>query len=229
MPILGLVGGLSWHASALYYQRINKEAERRYGAGATVETVLFTLCFADVLAAAQAGDWDGVNGRILAAANHCVDAGADLVMITAFTGHSAAQMVETSLSVPLVHAGDALADKTSTGQKVGLLGTRFMLDAGIIEERLRGRGLSVLQAGPKAANVLDDVILGDLTHGSISTKTHQSLDEAIDDVVGQGADRILLACTELPLLIADRPEDPRLIDGVAAHVETALDRLEGLQ
>ncbi|MEO0382691.1 MAG: amino acid racemase [Pseudomonadota bacterium] len=229
MPVLGLVGGMSWHASALYYRRINKEAERRYGSGATVETVLFTLRFADLLAAGQAGNWDEVNRQIVTAARRCADAGADLVMITAFTGHSAAKALEEQLPLPLVHAGDAFADAVSADQTVGLLGTQFMLDAGVIKARLQERGLRVVQADAPPANRLDDAILGDLTQGNMSPSARGALEDAINDVVDHGADKVLLACTELPLLIANGPADDLLVDGVTAHINAALNRMETLQ
>lgn len=229
MPVLGLVGGMSWHASALYYQRINDEAERRYGAGATVESVLFTVRFIDLLAAAQADNWDAVNRQIVRGAGRCTDAGADLVMITAFTGHSAAQAVEASLATPLVHAGDALADAALPGQRVGLLGTEFMLEAGVIKARLRKRGFGVVQAHAPVASRLNEVILGDLTQGNISSAARGALDDAINDVADQGADKVLLACTELPLLIENEPANDRLVDGVTAHVNAALDQMEKLR
>jgi aspartate racemase len=229
VAVLGLIGGMSWHASALYYQRLNQQAERRYGEGATVEAVLVTLRFSELLAAAQVGDWEKVNGQIRMAAQRCVDAGANLLMITAFTGHSAAAHLESNLPVPLVHAADALFEAVPAGACVGLLGTQFMLNAGVIEQRLREKGLTVVTPEASVATRLNGAILDDLTSGNLSVLARGSLVEAVANVRALGASRVLLACTELPLLLDDMPPDPSLVDGVAAHVETALNRMETLQ
>lgn len=229
MAILGLVGGMSWHSSALYYRRFNAACEHRFGYGATIESVLFTLSFASLTEAAERGDWAGINAMIVDAAMRCERAGADAVMLTAFTGHVAAQAVGKALSVPLLHAGDALAQKAQDGGhcRVGLLGTKAMLEAGIIEKRLAAAGLGAIKPDTERLAALDDAIMNDLTRGNLSSAANRALDDAIAETARGGATAALLACTELPLLLDGRPRELPVIDGVEAHVASFLDMQGG--
>ncbi|MEM9011084.1 MAG: amino acid racemase [Pseudomonadota bacterium] len=224
MPILGLVGGMSWHSSALYYRRLNEAAERRWGTGRTAESVLVTLPFADLQAAGQRGDWPAVTARIVDAARATAAAGAAAVLLTAFTGHIAAAAVEEALDIPLLHAGDALAAATKAGP-VGLLGTAATLSAGLIEARLAAHGITVLQPDGANAAALDAAIQGDLAAGRVTPAAEAALAAAASALAARGARCLALACTELPLLSTAALPLP-VIDGIDAHVSAALDWLE---
>lgn len=212
---------MSWHSSALYYQRLNTAAERRWGPGRTPESVLVTLPFTELQASGLRGDWDAVTRRIVGAARCCAAAGAALVLLTAFTGHVAADAVARTLDVPLLHAGDALA--LATGESpVGLLGTAATLSAGLIEARLADRGISVLQPDAETGAALDKAIHGDLAAGRTTPAAQSALEKAAVALADRGARSLALACTELPLLSTASLPLP-VVDGVDAHVAAALD------
>ncbi|MCC5968655.1 MAG: aspartate/glutamate racemase family protein [Pararhodobacter sp.] len=224
MHTIGLVGGMSWHSSALYYRRLNALAERRWGPGVTPRSVLVTLPFADLQEAGGRGNWDLVTDQIVSAARDCVASGADLILLTAFTAHVAAPAVAAAISVPLLHAGDALAAAVPHGP-VGLLGTAATLEADHVRERLLARGHVVLTPGAVFRTALDQAIQRDLAQGRITPGAQAALAAAAADLVSQGAASLALACTELPLLALDQLPLPA-IDGVEAHVAAALNALE---
>ncbi|MEW5421448.1 aspartate/glutamate racemase family protein [Amorphus sp. 3PC139-8] len=221
---IGLVGGMSWHSSALYYARLNEAAEARFGPHANVESILVTLRFADLLAAADNDDWATVSDMIATAAQRAERAGATCILLTAFTAHFAAEDVAARLGVSLLNAGDALAAECRRRglRRIGLLGTAATLGSGAIAERLAACGIAtVLPDGGEAA-ALDDCIRRDLTRGDLSPAAGEAFDRAVDALRRKGAEAAALACTELPLLLPRQSPIP-LIDGVSVHVRYALD------
>jgi len=221
---IGLVGGMSWHSSALYYARLNAAAEARFGPHANLESVLVTVRFRDLLDRAGRGDWAAVEAAIVGAARHAERAGAEAILLTAFTAHFAAGAVAAAIDGPLLHAGDALAvECRSRGvRRVGLLGTAATLEAGVIAARLAANGIEALLPAAETAAAIDRVIREELTLGHASDAAGAALDRAVAALAGQGAEAVALACTELPLLLP-RPSPLPLIDGVDAHVALALD------
>lgn len=223
-PALGLVGGMSWHSSALYYHRLNAAAEGRWGTGQTPESVFVTIPFAPLQEAGRRGDWDAVTARIVAAAEACVRAGAAAVLLTAFTAHVAAAAVESAIDVPLLHAGDALASHAGKSP-VGLLGTAATLSSGVIAERMKARGIAVHLPNETDAAALDRAIQTDLVAGKPTPAAQATLDAAAQSLAEMGAQTLALACTELPLLETRHLSLP-VVDGVDAHVAAALDFVE---
>ncbi|MEO1224316.1 MAG: amino acid racemase [Pseudomonadota bacterium] len=225
---IGLVGGMSWQSSALYYRRLNELGEDRWEPHRNPTSVLATLCFDDLLAAANDGEWETVDRLIVDAACRLKDAGAALVMLTAFTAHRAADAVTQATGLPLVHAGDALANKLAHDQikRVGLLGTAATLNQGLIAERIAALGIAVVEPDPEPAQAVDQLILSELTRGRVTDEGIGTFERAAKNTLAKGADAIALACTELPLLAGHHRLSVPVIDGVDAHVEAALEQAE---
>ncbi len=223
---IGLVGGMSWQSSALYYRRLNALAEDRWGPHGNPSSVLVTLCFDDLLTAAHNGDWETVDHLIVDAGRRLKEAGAALVMLTAFTAHRAADAVVEATGLPVVHAGDALAKRLAHDQieRVGLLGTAAMLGQGLIAERIRASDIAVVEPDPELAQAVDQLILSELTLGRVTDTGISTFERAANNTVTNGAGAIALACTELPLLAGKHSLSVPVIDGVDCHVEAALDQ-----
>lgn len=230
MKPIGLVGGMSWHASAYYYRLLNELSEERYGSQHNARSVMETLSFAPLLSAVQQDNESLVTSRIVEAARRIESGGAGCVLITAFTAHFAAEAVANAVSIPLIHAGDAVAaaGQREGHRRIGLLGTRFTLNAGHIAARIEAAGMAVVLPSAGHKEEIDTMIQQDLTAGQISEREGKTLDAAVRDLADQGADAVALACTELPLLLP-RTADLPMIDGVAAHVIHALDFAEAVQ
>jgi len=225
MKLIGIVGGLSWEATALYYRLLNEATARALGEHHNARSVIVSVDFAEALALANQGDWDGLAVLLIDAAKRLRGAGAEMVLLGANTAHIVADQVAAAIDVPLLHIADvAGAAAQARGiHKVGLIGTKFTLESPIFADRLRERsGLTVI--GPDAAgrNDLQRIIVDELTVGRVEPRSRQQCAAIMRQLQDQGAEAIILACTELPLLI--QPDDTPLpqFDTTALHVEAAL-------
>lgn len=218
---------MSWHSTAQYYRLLNTLSEARYGRQMNAESVVVSLRFAPLVRWMQDGETDRVADHIAKAARKAEMAGADCVLLTAFTARFALSAVRASVSIPVVDAYDALeaACRQIGATHVGLLGTRHTLGAPDLTDRLRDAGIAAVLPAPPLASEIDVVIGEDLTEGNLSPRSRRALDAAAKDLAGRGADTVALVCTELPLLLPVESPLP-VIDGVKAHVEHALNSLE---
>lgn len=227
MTQIGLIGGMSWHSTALYYRLLNQMWEQRHGPQVNAQSVVVTLSFAELLQAMQQGKRDWVANRIATAAGQLERAGADCVLLTAFTAHFAADSVRAQTTLSFFDAGTALASHClqSGFERVGLLGTRLTLNEGHIQRQIESRGVEVLQPTPDSTERLDQIIEDDLTHGNLSHRAGATLDQCVAQLADKGAQAVLLACTELPLLLPRQAPVP-LMSGVEVHLSYTLDELE---
>jgi len=226
MGAIGLVGGMSWHSSALYYRRLNEVSEARHGNHMNAASVMVTLPFAPLVAAMGQGDLDTIARSVSEAAIQLENSGAVCVLLTAFTAHFCADRVKDAVAIPLLHAGDglALACKHQGFERVGLLGTAFTLRTQHVERRMHAQGLEVVQPSLETAKRIDHCIGAELTLGAVSVQAKALFDAAVQELAENGAQVAALACTELPLFLPRRTPIP-IIDGVAAHVAYALDEM----
>ena len=168
MKLIGIVGGLSWEATALYYRLLNQAAERAHGEHHNARSVIVSVDFAEALALANAGDWDGLAVLLIDAATRLRDAGADMVLLSANTAHIVADQVAAAIDLPLLHIADVAGEAARAGgfHRVGLIGTRFTLESPVYAERLRERsGLTVLTPDAPARDTLQRIIVDELTMG----------------------------------------------------------------
>lgn len=223
--LIGLVGGMSWEATALYYARLNRLVRRRLGGHHNARSVLVTLDFEDLVGCAEQGDWASVAREVRTAAETAEAAGAAFVMLTAMTAHAVADEVAAALKVPLLHAGEVLAGAAAARgiTRLGLLGTGTTLTGAFLAERLRGRGILSIMPSEPERELLDRIILGELAHGEVRPASRQAIVKMAEGLVQVGAETVVLACTELPLLLPLDALEVPVLDLVGLHVETAVD------
>jgi aspartate racemase len=226
MKLIGIVGGLSWEATALYYRLLNEAATRALGTHHNARSVIVSVNFAEALALANQDDWDGLATLLIDAARRTRDAGADMVLLAANTAHIVADQVAAAIDVPLLHIADiaGAAARARGFHRTGLIGTRFTLESPVYAERLRERcGLTVITPDAAARDTLQRIIVDELTVGRVEPRSRQECTTIMQQLRAEGAEAVIVACTELPLLI--RPEDSPLplLDTTALHVEAALE------
>lgn len=225
--LIGLLGGMSWESTALYYRLLNIAAHRELGGHHNARSILFTLDYDDLNAMASLGRWDQVGEAVADAALRVEKAGAEFVMITAVTGHAVADHVEASLRVPLLHIADPTADavKAAGFSRVGLVGTRFTMEMSFFSDRLRDRhGLEVIVPPASDRVALHRIIVEELTLGIVEDSSKQALLGIATDLATQGAQAIIVGCTELPLLL-DMDDYPLpAFDVTKLHAEAAIRR-----
>lgn len=225
MKTIGLIGGMSWESTVLYYRLINQETKRRLGGHHNARSVLVTVDFAEVEAMQRTGDWEGL-GRLMADTSRQVQrAGADFIVLCTNTTHRVAGAIEAAADIPLLHIADATAAVVEQAQQkcVGLLGTRFTMEQAFFRERLERRGIEVMLPDAPARETIHQVIYDELVHGLIQTESAARFHQIIADLAQRGAQAVILGCTEIGLLV--KPEDAAIPvhDTTVLHANAAVD------
>jgi len=226
MKTIGLIGGMSWEASALYYQLLNREVQRRLGGLHSVKLAMISLDFDEPIGLARQSRWAELATLLINAAQRLERAGADILMIGANTAHRVADEVEAAISIPLIHICDCTAAAVlARGQKrVALLGTRYTMEEDFYKDRLAARGLEVLIPGAEARAEIHRIILDELVLGRLESASREACREIMTGLIGQGAEGVILGCTELPLLIGAADSPVPLYDTTQIHALSAIDR-----
>lgn len=223
---LGLVGGMSWEATALYYRLINEAVAARLGGHHNARSVLVTVDFEDMLAPGLSGDWDAAAGPIVDAARAVERAGGECILLTANTAHLVADRVAAACRAPLIHIADAVgADARRAGfARLGLIGTRQTVGSGLYDRVMAERfGIAVDLPRPAEQDDLQSIILDELTRGEIRAASRTRCLDIVARMAAAGADGIIVGCTELPLLLAGHRASAPLLDTTRLHVARAID------
>lgn len=208
MKTIGMIGGLSWESSAEYYRIINEEVKARLGGLHSAQTLMYSFDFAEIETLQHEGRWDDATDRMIAAAGRLERGGADLLIICSNTMHRMAGEVQAAVDIPLVHIADVTAEKIKAQglQSVGLLGTRYTMEQDFYKGRLIEKfGLEVLTPNPADREIVNRVIYDELVLGQINVASRAEYMRIIDALVAEGAQAIILGCTEIMLLV--KPED----------------------
>lgn len=232
MKTIGLIGGMSWQSTSLYYSALNEGVKQSLGGLHSAKVCLYSVDFHEIERLQHAGKWSQT-ADILAKAAQAVEAGgADLFLICTNTMHKVAAEVEAAVQIPLLHIADAtakqlLADKVT---KVGLLGTAFTMQQDFYKGRLtQNFGIEVLVPSVAQQAMVHSVIYQELCLGIINPVSKQSYLAVIQDLFNQGAQAVILGCTEITLLVQQQDTQVALYDTTAIHaqsaVEAALDNL----
>ncbi|SDJ54168.1 aspartate/glutamate racemase family protein [Streptomyces indicus] len=224
MKTIGLIGGMSWESSAEYYRLLNEFTRERLGGLHSARCVLYSVDFAEIEELQAAGAWEAA-GKILAdAARGVAAAGADMVLICTNTMHKVADQVQDAVPVPLVHLADTTAHAvTSAGlRRVGLLGTAFTMEQDFYRGRLARHGLDVLVPDEQERALVHHVIYEELCLGVVREASRAAYRRVIDRLVGEGAEGIILGCTEIELLIAPEHSPVPVFPTARLHAEAAV-------
>ena len=228
MKRIGLLGGMSWESSALYYQAINEGVRERLGGLHSADLVMISLDFDAIERLQSSGDWELAGDLLAEEAARLERAGASCVVICTNTMHKVADRVQQAIDIPLLHLADVTAAAvTEAGvRRVALLGTRFTMREPFYRERLESHGLDVIVPPEETQAVLDGIIYDELVLGVVTEASRAVYREAISELVAAGAEGVILGCTEIELLV--RPEDsavptfPTTTLHAAAAVDVAL-------
>lgn len=226
MKTIGLIGGLSWESSVEYYRIINQETQKRLGGVHSARCLLYSFDFGEIEALQSAGDWATAGERMVDAARKLQLAGADCLVICSNTMHLMASAVEATAGMPLIHIADATAAPILAGgfRRVGLLGTRFTMEADFYRGRMAKRfGLEVLTPDAGGRAIAHDIIYEELVRGRIRAESRRAYQAVIEELRDAGAEAVILGCTEIGLLI--KPEDSALpaFDTTELHARAAVD------
>jgi aspartate racemase len=224
LKIIGLIGGMSWESTVPYYRQINETVKQHLGGLHSAKVVLYSVDFHEVERLQHAGDWDAAGVMLADAARSLQAAGADFLVLCTNTMHKVAPAIEAAVSIPLFHIADPTAEeiKRAGHTKIGLLGTRFTMEQAFYKERLRERhGLEVVVPQPADRDIVHRIIYEELCLGSIVDASRDEYRRVIAELVAQGAQAIILGCTEISLLVAQQDAAVPLFDTTAIHARKA--------
>jgi len=225
MKVIGLIGGMSWNSTLEYYRIINELFTRRLGGLHSARLVLYSLDFDEIQRAQHEGRWDDVTRVLVDAGNAVKRAGADFLVICTNTMHKVADDVEEKLGLPLLHIVDVTGDaiKERGLHRIGLLGTRFVMTEPFYQERLRDRfAIELLVPGEDDIDTIHQIIYNELCEGKIKASSRRVCTDIMSRLVNEGAEGIVLACTELPLLIQPGDIHAPIFDTTRLHAEAAV-------
>lgn len=211
MKTIGLLGGLSWESSIEYYRIINEAVRERLGGVHSAKCLMYSFDFAEIEALQAAGDWDTATHRMIAAARQVERGGADCIVICSNTMHRMANDVQNATDIDLIHIADATAEaihKDGLG-RIGLLGTRFTMEQAFYKGRLVNQhDLDVLIPDDAGRAQVHDIIYDELVVGIVNDDSRTTYQQVIQQLVDQGAQGIILGCTEIELLISKPEHSP---------------------
>jgi aspartate racemase len=225
MLTIGMLGGMSWESSALYYQLANEFVRDRLGGLHSARCVLYSVDFEGIERLQATGEWDEA-GRVLSEAARSVQAaGADLLLLCTNTMHKVADQVQAAIDIPLLHLGDATAEAVLAAElsAVGLLGTAFTMEQDFYRDRLAAHGLRVLVPEADDRAEVHRVIYDELCLGEVRDSSRAFYRDVIDRLVASGAQGIILGCTEIELLVSAADSPVPVFPTSRLHVEAAVD------
>jgi aspartate racemase len=224
MRTLGLLGGMSWESTVPYYRTINEAVRERLGGLHSAQLVLFSVDFEEIERLQRSGDWDTAGQRLAQAARAVEAAGAELLVLCTNTMHKVAPAIQQAVDIPLLHIADPTGDAVRAAgfSMVGLLGTRFTMEQDFYRDRLRERhGIDVLLPSPADRELVHRVIYEELCLGQARDDSRAAYRRVMADLARQGAQAIILGCTEITLLVSAHDAQVPLFDTTALHARAA--------
>ena len=227
MKTIGMIGGMSWESSAVYYRLINRAVQDRLGGVASARTLLYSFDFSEIAPLQSAGKWVEANARMAAAASSLERAGADFLIMCCNTMHSGTEAIEQEVKVPFLHIADPLgAEIKRLGMKrVGLVGSAHTMER---DDILRGRlsrryGVDVITPEGENAREVNRIIFEELVRGKFLESSRAHYRDCIAQLAARGAEGVILGCTELPLLVKPEDSSAPLFDTTTLHAKAAVD------
>ena len=222
---IGLLGGMSWESSAVYYKLLNQAVEERIGGLASAPIVLSSVDFGELTALQREERWDEVADMLSRAAAGVEAAGADLLLMCTTSFHKVADEVEAAVSIPMLHLADVLAGaiKAQDLGAVAFLGTAFSMGSSFFTDRLASHGLSVLTPHESQHETVNRIIYEELVHGRVLDSSRRTVVRMIEQLWDAGAEGVVLGCTELEMLIKQADSDLPVFPCTTLHVQAALD------
>ena len=226
MKTIGLIGGMSWESSKLYYEMINQEVMNKLGGLHSAKCVMYSFDFEPIKQLQFEGKWDTAAELLIDAAQRLEKAGADFIVICTNTMHKLAKRIEENIGVPLLHIADATGDviKKMGINRVGLLGTGFTMEEPFYKQRLAERyGLEVIIPNKESRDIVHQVIFSELCRGEIKEESKTEYLRIINNLIENGAEAIILGCTEITLLIKQADCRVPVFDTTYIHAVSAVE------
>lgn len=225
MKTIGVIGGMSWESSLLYYRLINQGIKQRLGGLHSARLLMYSVDFAPIEELQHVGDWDGAAAILADAARRLEAGGADFFLIATNTMHQVAETVAGAVAIPLLHIADATAEVLlhAQVQRVGLLGTAFTMELDFYRGRIQQSGIDIIVPELHDRQMVHDIIYQELCQGRIDDDSREVFLAIIDRLREQHIDGVILGCTEIGMLVNATHTDIPLYDTTTIHAASAVD------
>lgn len=226
MKIIGLIGGMTWKSSMVYYQLLNEITNEKLGDRHSCECIMYSVDFDEIERLQRRGDWQQLADIMSKTARKLEKAGADMIVICANTMHKIVNEIEDEVNIPIIHIADAVAVKVKAQnlKKIGLLGTKFTMEHGFYKNRIKDIfGIEVISPDSRDMVTVNRIIYDELVFGIIKEDSKKKYLEIVNKLTDKGAEGIILACTEIPLLIKQSDINIPVFDTIQIHVEKSIE------
>ncbi|AUD01319.1 aspartate/glutamate racemase family protein [Spirosoma pollinicola] len=225
MKTLGLIGGVSWYATSVYYKTLNQRTNERLGSAHSSKLLLFSVDFEEFSLLQQVGDWDAVETMLSGIAIQLEQAGADCIVMCANTVHLVADAIRQKINIPLLHSAEETARAIASQKmnKVALLGTKFTMEHPFFKDRLSQLGIETIIPDEADKEYIHASIFNELTKGVFKDETKNKYIAIIDKLKSHGAEGVVFGSAEFSLLLTQTDCSIPIFDTIAIHSEAAVD------
>ena len=225
MKTIGIIGGLSPQSTILYYEALNRQVQQRLGGHHNAKILLSSVDFGAFVALKEAGDW-ATQGRLLAHEAAALErAGANFIILATNTMHKLADDITKAITIPFLHIGAVTANHIlqDNKNKVGLLGTRYTMELDFYKQALADKDIDAIIPDPQGIEDVNRIIYDELCHGIISAESRARYVAIIEALKREGAQGVILGCTEITMLVKQTDTDLKLFDTSQIHIDAAVD------
>lgn len=225
MKTIGLIGGMSWESTAIYYRSANELVRDRLGGLHSAKVQLDSLNFQEISNLQKAAAWQEAGDILAQSARRLEASGSEMILICTNTMHLLIDEVEAAVQIPVLHIGDVAGEAVRRQglKKVGLLGTAFTMEKDFYRDRIASHGIEVIVPAQSDREIIHSAIFDELALGVSSESTRQAFRDIIAKLVSEGAEGIILGCTEIELLVTDDDSAVPLFPTAALHIQAAID------
>ncbi len=226
MKTIGLIGGMSWESSAVYYNIINKKTAEKLGGFHSAKSIMVSVDFAEIEEFQHKDEWKSLEKMMIQSAQQLEKAGADFVILCTNTLHFCAPEIIKNIGIPFLHIAEATGQKIKENglQKVALLGTRFTMEMDFYSKLLTENfGIEVIVPDKRERGQIHRVIYQELVHGKVLDQSREMFKGIIENLKTKGAEGVILGCTEIPMLISDSDVDIPVFNTTKIHAEKAVE------
>ncbi len=226
MKTIGMLGGMSWESTAVYYRLMNREVQERLGGVHSAKALMYSFDFDQIAVLQTADKWNDIADLLNDAATGLARGGADFLMICCNTQHLVAAEIERAVCLPLLHIADPLGDAIAAKgiRRAGLIGTRYTMEkGGVIADRLKQKfGVEIVIPEDEDRAEVHRIIFDELSRGKFLEPSRVTLGAVMERLVARGAEGVILGCTELPMLVEDKDASVPLFNTTALHAMAAV-------
>ncbi|HRH46429.1 MAG TPA: aspartate/glutamate racemase family protein [Pyrinomonadaceae bacterium] len=226
MKTIGLIGGMSWESSVVYYQIINRKVQEILGGVHSAKTLMYSVEFGEIAKLQHDGNWTELQKMMVDAAQRLENGGADFIVLCTNTMHKLAGEIERSVKIPFLHIADATGEaiKDAGLKKVGLLGTKFTMEQDFLKKRLFDKfAIETIIPDENDREKVHSIIYNELVKGEIKDDSRKVYLEIIEKLTVNRAEGIILGCTEIPLLVSNENTNAILFDTTTIHAKKAVE------